>query len=156
MLFRTYVGSFITKLKPKQDVAKSILENSKVVMLFLYQPFDLELKLHNATIRKFKAFKRIFPIHLFWLTWRSIKTNEVRVLLPIITSKFCTFLKIQNLLNFHRQEIIKVKTHNLVFSIWRLVPLTKFQLGISKLQSFEGFSESKKFLERQIMSNLCK
>ena len=77
MFFRTYVGSFITSLKPTWDDAKSILENSKVVMLFLYQPFELELKLHNAKIRKIKAFNRIFPIHLFCLTWRSIKTNEL-------------------------------------------------------------------------------
>ena len=76
ILFRTYVGSFITSLKPTWDDAKSILENSKV-MLFLYQPYELELKSHNATIRKFKAFNRIFPIHLFCLTWRSIKTNEL-------------------------------------------------------------------------------
>ena len=49
VLFKTCVVSIIISHKLKGDVAISILEPSKVVMSFLYQPFDLTLK--STTIR---------------------------------------------------------------------------------------------------------
>ena len=65
-------------------LVKSILEPSKIVKLFLYQPVGLALKYYNqkwAFVNdvfhvEFKVFNKVFKL-IFSVTWKSIKANKV-------------------------------------------------------------------------------
>ena len=122
------VSSFTICLKLNSEVSMSILDPSEVAISFWYQPFIVELKSPNTTIRNgllfttcsklsSKFFMKLSNSQIFCLARRPAETDKIVCFVVNFNLNVNIFLKIWYVYDFRRQWIFVVQAHTLAFCI---------------------------------------